>query len=164
MRDSKPDFYRKFDERSEELSNNRKNMGIIETVIKYRSEEAREEGREEGKRMEAFLKDFEHLVKTILKPLRKGYATNNIADLLDIDHSVVKEINDLITPSKEKVIWKKIKNFRSKIISEYTLESLKVDMIQLLLSFKFSEKVIGKILKLPLGLIRKIKKEMKNTK
>lgn len=159
IRFAKPEYYVKFDKRSEELTKDRKNMGIIETVIRYRSEDARKEGREEGIELAAYLNNFEYTIQSILKPLRKGFTVKDIALLTEIKESIVKEVEVLIPITKEKVLIKKIEKIRTNSVSiKYSMELLKIDLIQLLLTFKFSEKTISKILKCPLGLINKIKK------
>lgn len=158
VRFSKPEFLHKFDENSEELSKNRKDMGIIETVIRYRSEEAKAEALEQGLELEAYLKDFEHKIQSIIRPLRKGFSIEKTAVFLDMEESIIKECNQLISSLIEKKIFKETKKLRTKFSAEYAVKQLKIDTALLLLSIKFSEKTINKLTKCPLSLIRKMKK------
>ena len=59
---SKKEYFRKFDEQADEISKTPKNMGIIETVIQYSTEEAVAEAVAEaelGTQLRAYIADFE---------------------------------------------------------------------------------------------------------
>ena len=173
VRFSKSDFLRKFDKRSEEFSKNRESMGIIETVIKYRSEEAsaiaREQGIEQGfeqgfelkDKLLTYLKDTEFKIATIIRPLKKGFSIADTATLLDIEEIIVTEFNKLISPIEEKLLKRQFKKIKAKFSPDYSLEMLQTDIISLLLAVKFSEKTISKLLKCRLSLVKKINKNRK---
>jgi len=171
IRFSKPEFYHKFDERSEELSKNKKSMGIIETVIKYRSEEAVaqaieqgiEQGMEKGHQLAAqkkeYFEGFNHKVQTIIRGKQVKLTIEAIVVMALADELFVTEFFKLInTAPKKKRFLNKMKQIDTKNSPKYTIEQLKLDLIQLLLTFKFSEKVISKELKCAIGLVKKVKK------
>lgn len=166
-------FYRKFDERSEELSKNKKSMGIIETVIRYRSEEAvaqateqgMERGIEQGHQLaaqkEAFFEAFNHKIQSIIIGKQIKLLVETIAAMALVDKLFVIEFLKLVnTASRKKRFLNKMEQIKAKNSPKYTFEQLKIDLIQLLLTFNFSEKVISKALKCALGLVKKVKKGM----
>lgn len=133
-------------------------MGIFETVIRYRSEEAVEAAKAEGIEQAVYLRDVEHKINSIIKHLRLGLSMEVSAKLTELNESIVKEFSILTDAEKGKKFQKEIKKIRAKFSSKYFIDDLKKDLILLLLSMKLSEKSIGKVLKCPLGLIKKIKK------
>jgi len=169
VRFSKSDFYHKFDKRSEELSKNRKSMGIIETVIRYRSEEAvaqaKEQGIEKGiekghqlaAQKKAFFETFNNKIQIIIRGKEIKLTEEAIVTIAATNKLFVNEFLKLVnTAPKQKRFLNKMTQIKDKNSPKYTIEQLKIDLIQLLLTFKFSEKVISKELKCAIGLVKKI--------
>ena len=166
-------YYRKFDKASDKISKTPKNMGIIETVIEYRSEEAVAEAVAEAtakatakataiSQLRSFLASFEKNIALVMRSAKLGLSTKDIATLLMIDGLFVKEFVEKIDTTTEKILQKELKRLQSKLSSTYSLELLKKDLIQLLLVFQFSEKAISKVLDCPLKLVKSVKS--KNSK
>jgi len=132
-------------------------MGINETVIHYNRYNAAE--------ATAYLKNVEFKFILILKSLQKGFSVTSIAFLLDTDKRVIKEFKKKNKQKIEVELTNEFKKLEKKIHNgRYDVAALKLDLIQLLLLFKFSKSTISKILDCPSETIKKNKMEKKQLK
>ena len=177
----KSEFNRKFDKHVEDYSQNQTNMGLYETIIEIRTDEAEKKGLEKGLnqgleqglakglnqglakglKSEKIIKDFESKLEFIGNSLKLGISTDIIAKIYKVDKFVVEQFQTLINLNLQNPLKRDIKIIQAKISTkDYTITQLKIDLIRYLLAYQFTEKAVHKLLKVPLALVKKTKAKM----
>jgi len=155
-------FYRKFDEQVDIISNNNQPMGLYETIIEYRTKEAKqaalEQGLEQGLELEKYLSSIIKALETIEKGIKGGLSNQQLTIVFGYPKLFIEEY--LANKINFKSLNLKLKKLRKKFVAEYGLSNLQYDLVKLFLLEKFSVTTITKVLKVKEVIVKKVQKEI----
>jgi len=166
VRFSNKEFYRKFDEQADIISNNNEPMGLYETILEIRKQEGKVEGLElgieHGLELESHISNLEKIIESIKNGFKGNLSIDQISVILDIDKHFITEFSEKKVDAKK--LSTQLKKLRKQFKASYSVENLKVDLIKMLFAHQFSANAIYKIINLPLKKVKQIQKALKSKK